>query len=107
MRKAEVRISGKRVGQISETESGYAFVYDSDYATNQANLPVSKTLPLQRNAYTSNVLFPFFDGLIPEGWLLDIAERNWKLNARDRFGLLMQCCKDCIGTTEVVAIESD
>ena len=22
----------------------------------------------------------FFDGLIPEGWLLKVAERNWKLN---------------------------
>lgn len=33
-------------------------------------------------------MFPFFDGLIPEGWLLEIAVNNWKLNQRDRFGLL-------------------
>jgi serine/threonine-protein kinase HipA len=46
-------------------------------------------------------LFPFFDGLIPEGWLLDIAQKNWKLNPRDRMGLLMACCKDCIGAVSV------
>jgi serine/threonine-protein kinase HipA len=49
-------------------------------------------------------MFPFFDGLIPEGWLLEIAEKNWKLNARDRMGLLLTCCKDCIGA---VSIEED
>jgi serine/threonine-protein kinase HipA len=52
-------------------------------------------------------MFPFFDGLIPEGWLLDIATRNWKLNPNDRMGLLMTCCKDCIGAVGVVGIEED
>ena len=47
------------------------------------------------------MLFPFFDGLIPEGWLLDIAEKNWKLNPRDRMGLLLACCKDCIGAVSI------
>ncbi|NBV98183.1 MAG: hypothetical protein EBR67_01570 [Proteobacteria bacterium] len=51
--------------------------------------------------HDSSVLFPFFDGLIPEGWLLNIAERNWKLNPRDRMGLLMACCLDCIGAVSI------
>jgi serine/threonine-protein kinase HipA len=52
-------------------------------------------------------MFPFFDGLIPEGWLLDIAQKNWKLNPRDRMGLLMACCKDCIGAVSVHPITND
>jgi serine/threonine-protein kinase HipA len=63
--------------------------------------PISLTLPLKEQPYTSKILFPFFDGLIPEGWLLDIAQNNWKLNPRDRMGLLMACCKDCIGAVSV------
>lgn len=55
----------------------------------------------------SQVLFPFFDGLIPEGWLLDIAERNWKLNPRDRMGLLLACCKDCIGAVSVYPVNEE
>jgi serine/threonine-protein kinase HipA len=39
--------------------------------------------------------------LIPEGWLLEIAEKNWKLDPRDRMGLLLTCCKDCIGAVSV------
>jgi len=46
-------------------------------------------------------LFPFFDGLIPEGWLLNIAEMNWKINHKDRMGLLLTCCQDCIGAVSV------
>ena len=49
------------------------------------------------------MLFPFFDGLIPEGWLLGIAERSWKISRLDRMSLLLACCKDCIGAVSVVA----
>jgi serine/threonine-protein kinase HipA len=61
-------------------------------------------LPLSNNVYKSSFLFPFFDGLIPEGWLLDIAEKNWKLNLKDRMGILLVCCKDCIGAVSVAQI---
>jgi serine/threonine-protein kinase HipA len=44
-------------------------------------------LPLREQPYVKRVLFPFFNGLIPKGWLLEVAERNWKLNPRDRLGL--------------------
>jgi serine/threonine-protein kinase HipA len=64
-------------------------------------------LPLQTNPFNSTILFPFFDGLIPEGWLLDIAENNWKLNPRDRMGLLLACCKDCIGAISVYPIKEN
>ena len=66
---------------------------------------VSLTLPLREEAYESNVLFSFFDGLIPEGWLLETVTRNWKINYKDRFGLLLIACRDCIG--DVVVVEAD
>jgi hypothetical protein len=47
----------------------------------------------------------FFDGLIPEGWLLEIAEKTWKIDPRDRMGLLLACCRDCIGAAGVVPLE--
>jgi serine/threonine-protein kinase HipA len=68
---------------------------------------ISLTLPLKEQPYTSKILFPFFDGLIPEGWLLNIAQNNWKLNPRDRMGLLMACCKDCIGAVSVHPLNNE
>ena len=65
---------------------------------------MSATLPLRQEAYLSPTLFPFFDGLIPEGWLLDVAAENWKLDPRDRMGLLLACCRDCIGAVRVLPV---
>jgi len=47
------------------------------------------------------VLFPFFDGLIPEGWLLEVVEDTWKVNPKDRMGLLLVSCRDTIGNVSV------
>ena len=66
---------------------------------------MSLTLPLSDEPYHETVLFPFFDGLIPEGWLLNIAESSWKINQRDRMSLLLACCKDCIGAVSVIPVE--
>ena len=41
------------------------------------------------------------DGLIPEGWLLDIVSRNWKIDPKDRFALLLVACKDPIGNVSI------
>ena len=62
---------------------------------------VSLTLPLTKEMYNSKTLFPFFDGLIPEGWLLGVVSRNWKINVSDRFGLLLVACKDAIGNVSI------
>jgi serine/threonine-protein kinase HipA len=101
MRKAEVRIHDKVAGYLIDDEEGYTFTYEPSYLNTDGAEAISLTLPLKQGSVNSNVLFPFFDGLIPEGWLLDIAEKNWKLNTRDRMGLLLACCRDCIGAVSI------
>ena len=101
MRHANVYVRDVKAGVISETDEGYSFRYDHDYLESEHPLAVSLTLPLTGEEYSSYTLFSFFDGLIPEGWLLDVAARNWKLDKRDRFGLLMVCCRDSIGDVSV------
>ncbi len=101
MRKAEIKMQDRTAGWLTQDENGYHFEYDAAYLQGENPEAVSLTLPLQETPFNNKVLFPFFDGLIPEGWLLNIAEKNWKLNPRDRMGLLLACCKDCIGAVSV------
>jgi serine/threonine-protein kinase HipA len=101
MRQAQVFYNQVLAGILTENESGYTFSYDKNYLQTSDAQAVSLTLPLNEKPYQSSVLFPFFDGLIPEGWLLDIAEKSWKINLRDRMSLLLACCKDCIGAIEI------
>lgn len=92
-------------GVIEQTDEGYRFQYEPAYATDAGSKPVSQTLPLKSGAYTSKTIFPFFDGLIPEGWLLDVAVETWKIDPRDRMKLLLTVCRDCIGAVKVIREE--
>ncbi|MDY0304188.1 MAG: HipA N-terminal domain-containing protein [Sphaerochaeta sp.] len=103
-RKGIVRYQGEQAGIIEEYEGGYRFSYEEAYLHNPDAQPVSLTLPLDTHIWESTTLFSFFDGLIPEGWLLAIALTVWKLERRDRFGLLLSVCKDPVGAVSVEAI---
>ena len=99
-RTADVYVYNNFAGKLSETDEGYYFSYDKTYIK-ASNHPVSLTLPIREEPYKSKTLFSFFDGLIPEGWLLDIVSRNWKIDPKDRFALLLVACKDPIGNVSI------
>ncbi|MGM9841441.1 MAG: HipA N-terminal domain-containing protein [Candidatus Limisoma sp.] len=105
MKQARVYYKDRLAGILTESDAGYEFRYLPEYLTSEAAKAISLTLPLREEAYTSNVLFPFFDGLIPEGWLLDVALRNTNISILDRMSLLLTCCKDCIGAVSVIPME--
>ena len=102
-REGRVYVQNRYAGLIKETDQGYEFSYDKSYLERDDALSVSLTLPLREEPYVSGTLFPFFDGLIPEGWLLGVVERNWKLDGKDRFGLMLVACRDCIGDVRIEA----
>jgi serine/threonine-protein kinase HipA len=89
-------------GFIEQKDGLYIFKYDEKYLNNENAKAISLTLPLQQKSFEQKTMFAFFDGLIPEGWLLNIIEGNWKINPRDRMSLLLLACKDCIGNVSVV-----
>lgn len=105
MKQAQIYVGTSFAGLLTEDDMGYEFKYEHDYLQSDKAEAVSLTMPLTEKPYRDKVLFPFFDGLIPEGWLLDIAEQSWKISARDRFSLLLACCKDCIGNVSVIPLE--
>ena len=93
-------------GEIEERPDGTcAFTYLPQYLALPDAQAISLTLPLSTTTIETRGLHPFFDGLVPEGWLLDLASRNWKIDAGDRMGLLLATCSDCIGAVRVVPRE--
>lgn len=98
---AKVLYDGIWAARLSETDDGYQLQYVGEYLQRPDSKLISLTLPKQQEPYSSKVLFPFFDGLIPEGWLLDIAVDHWKVKANDRFELLLTTCRDSIGAVTV------
>ena len=88
MKQAGVYVNDVFCGILTEDEEGFHFLYDKTYLVRP-------------------MMFPVFDGLIPEGWLLDIASTSWKIDPRDRMSLLMACCKDCIGNISVKQLDHE
>jgi serine/threonine-protein kinase HipA len=106
MRKAEIYYNDVVAGVLTETDDGeYVFEYNSQYIERYPKQFLTFTMPVQTKPYVDKRLFSFFEGLIPEGWLLDIAAKNWKLNPNDRMGLLLACCRNCIGAVSVIPID--
>ena len=108
MRKANIYYKDVLAGVLTETNEGdYLYAYDESYIKNYPNQFLTFTMPVRKEPYQSQRLFSFFEGLIPEGWLLNIASKNWKINPSDRMGLLLVCCQNCIGAVSVIPIEED
>jgi serine/threonine-protein kinase HipA len=105
MRQAKIYYQDIYAGLLVETNDGeYEFSYDPEYVNLYPGQFLTFTMPVLESTYKSKQLFPFFEGLIPEGWLLEIASKNWKINRNDRMGLLLACCQNCIGAVSVQPI---
>ncbi len=100
-RRGIILLSGVRVGVLEETAEGSRFTYDRAWLARDDALPISLTLPLRDAPYDSRGLHPFFENLLPEGWLLEISTAKLKIAKDDAFGLLLATCADCIGAVEV------
>ena len=108
MRRGEVYYKDRLAGIITETNDGeFVFQYDLKYIKEHPNDFMTFTMPVADKPYKEKRLFPFFEGLIPEGWLLEIASKNWKINRNDRMGLLLACCQNCIGAVSVKPISEE
>lgn len=108
MRRAEIYYKDALAGILTEADDGgYIFQYDKKYVLKYPDQFITFTMPVTDMRYGDTRLFPFFEGLIPEGWLLDIASKSWKINQNDRMGLLMACCQNCIGAVSVKPIPEE
>lgn len=102
-RSGNVYCGGRLAGRIEEVPGGYRFTYDSGYLTTSGTRPISLTLPKQSEPHVSNVLFPFFFGLLAEGLLKETQCRKLKLDEKDSFGRLLKTThSDTIGDVTVI-----
>lgn len=102
IRQGLVRIDGKDVGRLTEREEGYVFEYFDSWCRLPETRPISLTLPVRAEPYVSRNLHPYFQNLLPEGWLLELATKKLKISKDDAFGLLLATCADCIGAVEII-----
>ena len=105
--KALVYVRESLAGLLEKSENGYRFSYFEEYLSSSGARPVSLTMPLTKRPYESKELFPFFVGLIPEGWLLDLTGRILKIDPENSFDILLAMGGDCIGAVTIKPVDED
>ena len=57
----------KKAGSLESTENrGVIFVYDENYLNDKNSVPLSASLPLQKEEFSQKQCIPYFSGLLPE-----------------------------------------
>lgn len=85
-------------GLLTEHDDGrYSFAYAPGYQ----GPPVSLTMPARSETYRFPGFPPFFDGLLPEGIMLDALLRRTKLDRDDNLGQLLVVGADLVGAVTV------
>ncbi|OGT48810.1 MAG: toxin HipA [Gammaproteobacteria bacterium RIFCSPHIGHO2_12_FULL_38_11] len=98
MRKAKIYVHDIEAGILEELPDGqYQFVYHTDYS----GAPISLTIPIDKKIYVFEKFPVFFEGVLPEGMMLDALLRNYKLDKKDYFGQLIQVGHDLVGAVTV------
>lgn len=99
MRRAIVYIHNMRAGILAENDSKhYTFTYDVGYNAQ----PVSLSMPTNKSEYEFDKFPPFFDGLLPEGIMLDGLLKINKLDKRDYFSQLLATGNDLVGAVTII-----
>ena len=103
-RSANVFVHDELAGRLTELGDGtYGFRYLSAYLAKPNPVAVSLTLPLREEIYLSDMLFPYFQGLLSEGSTRTLQCRMHKVDSDDAFGLLLATGADAIGAVYVEA----
>jgi serine/threonine-protein kinase HipA len=93
--------AGRLIKNPDGPNSGYDFEYDTAYIEKLGTRPISLGMPLRKEKYQSKTLFPFFEGLLPEGWLLELTSQTLKIDPKDKFALLLHTGGDTVGAVTV------
>ena len=105
MSRGRVFVRGIPAGIIEKVNGRFVFTYDDAYRAAPGNPPVSLTLPKTQATYSSDVLFPFFYGLLAEGDLKTLQCQTLKIDENDHFTRLLKTGgSDVIGAVTVEEI---
>ena len=105
-RKGQVLNHGVPAGILEESNEGYSFRYDKSYLADPGSKAICLTMPKQEEAYISELLFPFFHGLLAEGVTKDLQCRTLRIDENDHFGRLLKTTHgDLIGSVTVEEVE--
>lgn len=105
--KANIYIRNELAGFLEKFPGNhFQFSYYEDWVKKKG-IPIGFAFPVNQSPVKSDELFPFFDNLIPEGWLLKSVESIYKIDKSNRFALLLATGRETIGAIKIVPLDAN
>ncbi len=103
MRSAYIYMHGAQAGTLDEVEKGKRYLFK--YADGYDGEPISLTMPADTSSYEFDRFPPIFDGLLPEGAMLEGLLRQSKIDAHDLLSQLLAVGQELVGAITVKAAQ--
>ena len=103
-----VYLHGERAGLLDQEDGEpLRFIYDSAWLAKPDAIPLSRSLPLQPEAFSAKKTRPFFAGLLPEEEPRKIVATVLGISAANDFAMLERIGGECAGAVQLLPAERD
>lgn len=103
MKTAKISVNGTLAGELQELERGREYIFN--YLPGYSGPSVSLEMPTTQQVYHFDRFPPFFEGLLPEGLMLEGLLRQTKIDRNDLFAQLVAVGGDLVGNVTAEASE--
>ena len=103
-----VWMNGLKVGELTKSPTGaLAFSYIPGWLETGGARPMSLTMSLRHKAYSGEIVFNYFDNLLPDNkQTRGRIQARFKASTSHPFDLLSAIGMDCVGAVQIVSIDS-
>lgn len=100
----KILMNGILIGKLEKTVSGSLyFVYDQAWLNTPNARPVSLSLPLVDRIFSGDVVYHFFDNLLPDNAVIRARiQAKFHIATDQPFDLLASIGRDCVGAVQII-----
>ena len=91
---------------FSTADRGVVFAYDENYVNNNG-MPLSLSLPLQKEEFSQKKCMPYFSGLLPEGSIRNRISEYLHISESSTIKFLQVLGGECSGTVSFYNSEDE
>ena len=107
METLNVYLLGKLAGFLNSEKGTLSFRYIEDYLQDPSAIPLSFTLPLQKDPFDNQTTSVFFDNLLPPEVVRKRLDKILHLSRHNIFGFLKAIGGDCAGAVSLHPVKTD
>lgn len=102
MKTLSVYLHQDKVGQLMLDEGQMVFEYAASWLKNPQSVPLSQSLPLQKERFNRKACRGFFAGILPEEGQREMVARNLGISKANDFAMLEQIGGECAGAVTFI-----